>query len=86
MGEGGSEGPRLYEWARGCLPYWTEYGYAQWLSVRCSVDSHDPEEKLAWYRAHGPQQRLLAKLVQVAGRRWSIEECFAQAKGAAGLD
>ena len=28
----------------------------------------------------------MAELVQVAGRRWAIEECFEAAKGPVGLD
>ena len=87
VGEG-SKGPRLYEWARARLPYWTQDSHEQWLLVRRSVDDDDddPEEKLAYYRAYGAQHTPLAELARVAGTRWSIEECFERAKGEAGLD
>lgn len=61
--------------------------YAQWLLVRRSVgEEDDPEQKLAYYRAYGPEQTSLAELARVAGTRWSIEECFERAKGETGLD
>jgi SRSO17 transposase len=82
----GSKGPRLYDWARARLPYWTQEGYAQWLLVRRTVGEDVPEQKLAYYRAYGPEQTPLAELARVAGTRWSIEECFERAKGEAGLE
>jgi SRSO17 transposase len=83
----GSKGPRLYDWARARLPYWTqEEGYTQWLLVRRSVVEHPEEEEYAYYRAYGPQETALSELAQVAGRRWAIEESFERAKGETGLD
>lgn len=82
VGEG-SKGPRLYEWARGRLPYESAPGWAQWLLVRRSVEDH---EDLAYYRAYGPEGTPLAELARVAGVRWSIEEGFERAKGEVGLD
>ena len=38
------------------------------------------------FRAWGPQDTTLAELVQVAGRRWTIEEGLEEAKGEVGLD
>lgn len=84
----GSKGPRLYDWARARLPYWTQEGYAQWLLVRRSVVEQQPEEEeeYAYYRAYGSQETALWELAQVAGRRWVIEESFERAKGETGLD
>lgn len=79
----GSQGPRLYDWARGRLPYVTAPGMAQWVLVRRSLS--DPTE-LAYYRAYGPQDTPLEELVRVAGTRWVIEESFERAKGEVGLD
>ena len=79
----GSQGPRLYDWARGRLPYVTEPGMAQWVLVRRSLS--DPAE-LAYYRAYGPDDTPLEELVRVAGTRWIIEESFERAKGSVGLD
>jgi SRSO17 transposase len=45
----------------------------------------DPKE-LAYYRAFGPAGTSLDDLVRVAGARWAIEECFADAQGTSGLD
>jgi SRSO17 transposase len=45
----------------------------------------DPSE-LAFYLIHAPTATPLADLVQVAGRRWTIEACFEAAKGEVGLD
>ena len=45
----------------------------------------DPED-LAFYVAFGPAGTALEALARVAGRRWAIEEAFAQGKGEVGLD
>ena len=55
----------------------------RWLLVRRQID--DPSE-LAYYLAYGPKQTPAEELIRVAGRRWSIEDCFEQAKGEVGLD
>ena len=54
-----------------------------WLLVRRSIAK--PEE-LAYYVCFGPAATSLKELVRVAGMRWSIEECFEEAKGQVGLD
>ena len=79
----GSQGPRLYDWAWGHLPYVTASGTAQWVLVRRSLS--DPSD-LAYYRAYGPEDTPVEELVRVAGTRWIIEESFERAKGAVGLD
>lgn len=78
----GSKGPRIYDWACARLPYLTDDGWAQWLLIRRSVS--DPGD-LAFYRAFGREERTVAELARVAGRRWVIEEGFQRAK-AIGLD
>jgi SRSO17 transposase len=79
----GSQGPRWYDWACLALPYATTSGKAQWLLARRSVS--DPKE-LAYYRVYGPAETPVGEMVRVAGRRWTIEEGFEQAKGEVGLD
>jgi SRSO17 transposase len=54
-----------------------------WLLARRSTS--DPGE-LAYYVCFAPEATSLATLVQVAGRRWRVEEAFEQAKGEVGLD
>jgi SRSO17 transposase len=40
----------------------------------------------AYYPAYGPAETPVHELIRIAGRRWSIEDCFEQAKGEVGLD
>jgi SRSO17 transposase len=79
----GSQGPRWYDWACLRLPYATAAGKGQWLLARRSIS--DPSE-LAYYRVYGPAETPVGEMVRVAGRRWTIEEGFEQAKGEVGLD
>ena len=44
------------------------------------------ELELAFYRCYSPEPVTLAELAAVAGARWGIEDCFAEAKNEAGLD
>ena len=43
-------------------------------------------DDLAYYLTHAPEATTLARLVRVAGTRWTIESCFEAAKGEVGLD
>ncbi len=79
----GSQGPRLYDWARVPLPGAHPPGRAQWVLARRSLSA--PTE-VAYYRAYGPAATPLAELVRVAGARWAIEEGFERAKDLVGLD
>ena len=81
----GAKGPRTYDWARqriveneDGLP-----GRDGWLLVRRSMT--DPEE-LAYYLSNAPAETPLLKLAQVAATRYTIEQCFEEAKGHTGLD
>jgi hypothetical protein len=40
----------------------------------------------AFFRCWSPRPVTLPELVAVAGARWGIEDCFAEARGEAGLD
>jgi SRSO17 transposase len=79
----GSQGERFYDWACLQLPYEATSGMAHWLLVRRKRRA--PHER-AYFRAFGPLSTTLEDLVRVAGARWAIEECFAEAKGSVGLD
>ena len=78
----GSKGPRLYDWAL----IGTDRDDRH-LMVRRSLQ---PGEKggleLAYYRCYSPEPVTLAEFAAVAGARWGIEDCFAEAKNEAGLD
>jgi SRSO17 transposase len=88
----GSKGERLYDWAcvglaeskriSGAGPRADERA-GRWLLVRRSIG--DPSQ-LAYYLAYGSKETPKEELIRVAGRRWTIEECFEQAKGEVGLD
>jgi SRSO17 transposase len=78
----GSKGERLYDWARVRLTRLQQPPWDHWLLVRRSRT--DPKD-LAYYVAFGPDRTTLATLAQVAGRRWTIEECFGVAKQEVGL-
>jgi hypothetical protein len=84
----GAHGLRLYDWALvGLDATGLTDGHARWLLVRRSLPGPPGDEpELAFYRCAGPPNGTLAELVRVAGARWTIEECFQQAKNEAGLD
>jgi SRSO17 transposase len=79
----GAKGPRWYDWA--VVPHLreTELGWGAWLLVRRSRS--DPTD-LAYYFVHGPADTTRETMVQVAGRRWTIEAGLEEAKGEVGLD
>jgi len=79
----GTKGPRWYDWrwlplAAPCQPHWR-----RWLLVRRSLS--DPTARTA-YIVYAPETTALTTAVQVVGRRWTIEQCFEEAKGEVGLD
>ena len=78
----GSKGPRLYDWA-----LIETAGPGHRLLARRSLR---PGEKgqlaLAFFRCWSPRPAALAELVAVAGARWGVEDCFAEAKNETGLD
>jgi SRSO17 transposase len=77
----GAKGPRLYDWAylpyRGAAP-----GWRMGLLIRRSITK--PNDR-TYYLTHAPEGTTLARLVRVAGTRWTIESCFEAAKGEVGL-
>jgi SRSO17 transposase len=80
----GAKGPRRFEWA--AVPINHPYDprrWQCWVLLRRSCD--DPPD-LAFYLAFGPAVTRPEVLARVAGRRWAIEEAFAQGKGEVGLD
>jgi SRSO17 transposase len=78
----GSKGPRLYDWA---LIETADAGH--WLLARRSLRPGEKGQlELAFFRCWSPRPVTLAELVAVAGARWGIEDCFAEAKNETGLD
>jgi SRSO17 transposase len=83
----GTKGERLYDWACLALPesgtYREGVRAGRWLLMRRSIT--DPEE-IAYYLCYGPSHTDVHELIRIAGRRWTIEDCFEAAKGEVGLD
>jgi SRSO17 transposase len=78
----GSKGPRLYDWALISLA-----GAGHHLLVRRALTPNAKGElELAFFRCSAPPGTTLPELVAVAGARWAIEDCFAEAKNETGLD
>jgi SRSO17 transposase len=50
------------------------------------IRRHPRPDEFAFDRCYSPTPVRLGELITVAGRRWSIEECFPAGKGLAGLE
>lgn len=74
---------RPWQWACVELSEDEEHGMRRWLLVRRGYE--DPED-IAYWMAYGPPYTPTSELVRVCDARWTIEECFSQAKGEVGLD
>lgn len=79
----GAKGPRLYDWALVLLPRVMQpTARLHALLVRRSLS----DGTLAYYVVFAPVDTTLQALVNVAGQRWKVEECFELAKDEVGLD
>jgi SRSO17 transposase len=78
----GAKGERLYDWARVRLARLQAPPWDHWLLIR---RSHNTPEKYAYYVVFASAETPLAALARVAGRRWTIEECFEAGKQEVGL-
>lgn len=73
----GSKGYRAYDWA-----LLTSAEPDRQYLIRRSLDGRE----LAFYRCYNPNKDGFGRLVEVAGARWPIEECFGASKNETGLD
>jgi len=78
----GAKGPRFYDWAAVRLNC-PVADWERWALGRRSIS--DPEE-YAYALVFVPTGTTLDDVVRVAGRRWTIERAFEEAKGEVGLD
>ncbi len=78
----GSKGPRLYDWALIA----TASGDRSLLVRRSLVPGEKGQLELAFFLCYAPPGVTLAELAAVAGARWAVEDCFAEAKNETGLD
>lgn len=79
----GAKGQREYDWAYINWPHHEQRTHTRGLLVRRSLDE---SKEHAFFFTYAPRGTSLIKIVQVAGSRWAIEECFEQAKQQTGLD
>ena len=79
----GSKGERFYDWVRQPLGGVVIDGWQRWLLVRRML--REPT-RLSPYVCFAPVGTTLQTLVRVAGTRWTVEQCFQQAKQEVGLD
>lgn len=79
----GTKGERFSDWALVTWPSPEEDGFERGWLIRRSIS--DPTD-IAYYFTHAFAGTSLERLVQIAGRRWVIEECFEQAKQLTGLN
>ena len=79
----GSKGPREYEWIAMPLSGSPAPTWQRWGLVRRKCNQ--PQE-LDYFLVFAPAHTTLSAMVEVVGRRWTIETCFETAKGEVGLD
>jgi SRSO17 transposase len=79
----GSKGARLYDWQVVALNSPPAAGWKRYLLVRRSKKN---PQALRAYVCCAPEGTPYEKLAQIAGTRWTVERCFAEAKSEVGLD
>lgn len=78
----GSKGRRNYKWSMVDTKKSFCDGFSRFLLCRKSLKSMER----TYYLAFAPHGISLGELVRIAGRRWTVEECFKTAKSQVGLD
>jgi hypothetical protein len=82
----GSKGPRLFDWAQVELSRPEPEGWKRWLVVRRSLDQGPKPAEVGYFLVFAPATTPLWQIVMAIGSRWSVEQCFEEAKGEVGLD
>jgi SRSO17 transposase len=82
----GSKGPRLFAWARIELAAPEISGWQHWLLIRRSLDEGTNPAEMAYVLVFAPTGTSLGEMVEAFGARWTVEQCFEEAKGEVGLD
>jgi SRSO17 transposase len=82
----GSKGPRLFDWAWVEIAGAEKTGWKSWLVVRRSLASGTKPAEVAYFLVFAPSSTTLAEIVNAIGSRWTVEQCFEEAKGEVGLD
>jgi SRSO17 transposase len=79
----GSKGEREYQWQELSLHPPADRAWRRWLLFRRSLS--DPSD-VATYTVFAPSHSTLTEHVQVAGKRWTVEESIQVGKGEVGMD
>ena len=79
----GTKGPRVFDWAAFTINH--PHG-RQWQRFLLLRRSRSKAGEITAYLVFGAADTSLEEMARVAGRRWAIEESFAQAKSEVGLD
>lgn len=82
----GSKGPRLFDWAQVPIAGREKQGWKHWLVIRRSLDESAKPAEVAYFLVFAPTIITLAEMVHAIGSRWTVEQCFEEAKGEVGLD
>ncbi len=81
-----SKGPRLFAWARIELASPELSGWQRWLLIRRSLNEGMKPAEMAYVLVFAPTDTSLEEMVEAFGIRWTVEQCFEEAKGEVGLD
>jgi SRSO17 transposase len=82
----GSKGPRIFAWARIELATPEISGWQRWLLIRRGLDEGAKPAEMAYVLVFAPTGTSLEEMVEAFGARWTVEQCFEEAKGEVGLD
>lgn len=82
----GSKGPRLFAWARIELAAPEISGWQRWLLIRRGLDEGAKPAEMAYVLVFAPTGTSLEEMVEAFGARWTVEQCFEEAKEEVGLD
>ena len=82
----GSKGPRLFDWACVEIAGPEKEGWKRWLVIRHSLTAGAKPAAMAYFLVFAPTPTPLSEMVTAIGRRWTVEQCFEEAKGEVGLD
>ena len=79
----GTKGPRVFDWAALRINHPHGPAWQRFLLLR---RSRSKAGEITAYLVFGPANTSLEERARTAGRRWAIEESFAQSKSEVGLD
>jgi SRSO17 transposase len=82
----GSKGPRLFDWAEARIVGTLKAGWKHSLVIRRSLDEGSKPAEVAYFLVFAPATTPLSEMVSAIGSRWTVEQCFEEAKGEVGLD